>query len=161
MSLAKDNPYYRMPSDYEDDIYLWAHEQAQLLRLGRFSEVDLPNVIEEIESLGREVRTQLEFHYRDLISHLLEWQEAPENRTSEIDGAILNCRFAIQEEEADSRSLRSDAKRIVADVYPGAVRLAMTATGLERHRFPFECPFSIEFLRDLDAMPVIGQGGET
>lgn len=152
MSLAKEKPYYSTPSDYEDDVYAWSHEQAQLLRLGRFSEVDLPNVIEEIERLGREIRTQLTCLYRDLIANLLEWQSMPENRT-EIEGAVLHCRAGILQEEQESASLRDNARRLVADVYPQAVALAMTATGLPRDSFPIECPFSVDFLRDLDAMP--------
>tara|TARA_R110002020_G_scaffold232842_3_gene444354 strand:+ start:744 stop:1226 length:483 start_codon:yes stop_codon:yes gene_type:complete len=153
MSLAKDKPYYSEPSDYEDDIYSWAFEQAQLLRLGRYSEVDLPNVIEELESLGKEVRSLLRRAYRDLISTLLEWEAQPTSRTSENEKAILDARATIDDEERQAKSLRIGAQRIVEDVYPDAVRIAMVATGSSREHFPYECPYSLEFLRDLDAMP--------
>ncbi len=153
MSLAKDKPYYAEPSDYEDDVHSWAFEQAQLMRLGRFREVDLPNVIEEIESLGHEIKLQLTMAYADLICWLLAWEALAELRTKETDLAILKARFRIEQEEGDSRSLRHDTKRIVWDVYPDAVRLASAATGLSRDKFPSECPYSPEFLRDQDAMP--------
>ncbi len=38
---------------YDEDFYAWAIEQAALLRSGRLQEVDVGNVAEEIESLGR------------------------------------------------------------------------------------------------------------
>ncbi|MEX6506321.1 DUF29 domain-containing protein [Jiella sp. M17.18] len=153
MSLAKDKPYFAQPSDYEDDVHAWAFEQAQLLRLGRFSEVDLPNVIEELESLGREVQELISGAYRDLIAALLEWEADPSSRTRENATLILKARFTIEDEEKEARSLREDAKRTVEAVYPDAVHLAMAATGLPRGCFPIECPYELAFLRDLDALP--------
>ncbi|MBO0904166.1 DUF29 domain-containing protein [Jiella sonneratiae] len=153
MSLAKDKPYYTHPSDYEDDVYAWAFEQAQLLRLGRFSEVDLPNVIEELESVGREVKSLIARAYRDLIAKLLEWEAQTSSRTRENAKAILDARITIEEEEREAKSLRDGAERIVESVYPQAVRLAAGATGLKRENFPAVCPFDLAFLRDLDAMP--------
>lgn len=153
MSLAKDKPYYPNPSDYEDDVHSWAFEQAQLLRLGRFSEVDLPNVIEELESLGREIEIQLETAYCDLIAGLLEWNAAPENRTIELSKTIRNARFSIRQEERDSKSLRDRAKAIVHEVYSQSVRQAMIATGRPRSDFPIACPYELDFLRNPDSFP--------
>ena len=42
---------------YDQDFYGWTQEQARLLREGRFSEVDIGNVVEEIET-GRESEPQ-------------------------------------------------------------------------------------------------------
>lgn len=153
MSLAKESPLFAKPSDYEDDVFAWALEQAELLRLGRFTELDIANVIEEIEGLGREMELQLRFHYRDLIAALLEWQYARPAETVPLEKSILDARFGIEVEESGSRSLRQSAKRTIAEIYPEAVRLAMVATGLPRASFPTECPFEVGFLRDLDAMP--------
>jgi hypothetical protein len=38
---------------YGRDFCLWLAQQAGLLREGRFAELDLPNLIEEIEAMGR------------------------------------------------------------------------------------------------------------
>ncbi|KQT69761.1 MULTISPECIES: DUF29 domain-containing protein [unclassified Aureimonas] len=154
MSLAKDRPYYPQPADYEDDTYSWAMEQAQLLRLGRFSELDLPNLIEEIEGIGLETKRQLSFHYRDLVAALLEWQALPADRRPALGREILEARIGILDEERESRWLRDNAGRMIQEAYPPAVRLAMAGTGLPRERFPYECPYSLAFLRDLDAMPM-------
>lgn len=37
-----------LTTPYDRDLYSWAAEQAELLRLRRFDQVDWPNVIEEI-----------------------------------------------------------------------------------------------------------------
>ncbi len=37
---------------YEEDLYLWSQAQAALLRAGRFDELDLENLIEEVEDVG-------------------------------------------------------------------------------------------------------------
>ena len=43
-----------MHSLYETDFYAWTQEQAKLLRKCQWSELDLANLIEEIESLGKQ-----------------------------------------------------------------------------------------------------------
>ena len=38
---------------YEADYHAWTHDQAAKLRRGDFAHLDVNNLIEEIESLGR------------------------------------------------------------------------------------------------------------
>ncbi|NET73475.1 MAG: DUF29 domain-containing protein, partial [Sphaerospermopsis sp. SIO1G2] len=44
---------------YEQDFYLWIETTAQQLKAGDFKEVDLENLIEEIESMGRSEKREL------------------------------------------------------------------------------------------------------
>ena len=44
---------------YETDVYAWAQEQAKLLRHQQWSQLDVLNLIEEIESLGKQQRAEL------------------------------------------------------------------------------------------------------
>jgi Domain of unknown function DUF29 len=39
---------------YESDFYAWTLEQASLLRNHPWTQVDLSNLVEEIESLGKQ-----------------------------------------------------------------------------------------------------------
>jgi hypothetical protein len=48
-----------MQNLYEADFYRWSQEQANLLRHHQWNQLDLPNLIEEIESLGRKERQEL------------------------------------------------------------------------------------------------------
>ena len=57
---------------YTSDIALWSEEMARLLRERRFDEVDVENVAEEIESLGRSDKQQLENRIIEIIEHLLK-----------------------------------------------------------------------------------------
>ncbi len=41
-----------MPLCYEEDFYLWVERQADLLRKGRFRDLDLAHLIEEVEDFG-------------------------------------------------------------------------------------------------------------
>ncbi|WP_020494382.1 DUF29 domain-containing protein [Verrucomicrobium sp. 3C] len=56
---------------YERDFYAWTQETARLLREGRFGDVDLANLIEEVETLGRSERSQLRSRLETLMEHLL------------------------------------------------------------------------------------------
>ncbi len=56
---------------YESDFYAWTQEQASLLRKHQWSELDLLNLIEEIESLGKRQRQELRNRLSVLIGYLL------------------------------------------------------------------------------------------
>jgi Domain of unknown function DUF29 len=43
----------RNAAGYDEDFYAWTVEQARLLRSGKLSSLDVENLAEEIESLGR------------------------------------------------------------------------------------------------------------
>lgn len=153
MPLAKEKPLYIEPTDYEDDFETWCYEQAELLRQRRFAEVDIPNVIEELESMGGEQRSALEASYRLVISHLLKWQYQRQLRSSSWEITIARERDHIARREEKNRALRAGAKQIVEAVYRSAVREAAIETGLERNVFPFDCPYTVDQLRDLEYMP--------
>jgi hypothetical protein len=57
---------------YEQDFARWSAEQAALLREGGFEFVDLENVAEEIESLGRSDRKEIRNRQEVLLRHLLK-----------------------------------------------------------------------------------------
>ncbi|MGA9383364.1 MAG: DUF29 domain-containing protein, partial [Phormidium sp.] len=44
---------------YEQDFFLWIETTAQQLKEGKFDELDLTNLIEEIESMGRSEKREL------------------------------------------------------------------------------------------------------
>jgi len=153
MAQAKEKPLFPRPVDIEDDFGAWSYQQAELLRQRRFAEADFANIIEELESMGREQRLALTSSYRLLISHLLKWQFQPAHRSRSWAVTITRERANIEEREAINPSLAAEVKRIVDDVYPKAVREAIRDTDLPRSDFPAECPYSLAFLRDHDAMP--------
>ena len=63
------------PNLYETDFYAWTQEQASLLRQQQWSQLDLGNLIEEIESLGKQQRQELRNRLTVLIGHLLNIEQ--------------------------------------------------------------------------------------
>ena len=62
---------------YEADFYLWVEHQADLLRKGRFRDIDLVHLIEEVEDLGANLRNAVTSRTREIILHLLKLQYSP------------------------------------------------------------------------------------
>ena len=40
-------------TNYDQDFYGWTQEQAALLRTGQLNDLDIANLIEEVEAMGR------------------------------------------------------------------------------------------------------------
>ncbi len=41
---------------YEQDFYLWLQTNINLLKEGNFAELDLENLLEELESMGKAIK---------------------------------------------------------------------------------------------------------
>src|SRR5258708_28651731 len=67
----------RNAAAYDEDFYAWTQEQARLLRTGQFSQIDVENVAEELESMGRSDKRELDSRLEVLLMHLLKWQGQP------------------------------------------------------------------------------------
>ncbi|NJM78185.1 MAG: DUF29 domain-containing protein [Acaryochloridaceae cyanobacterium RU_4_10] len=70
---------------YNTDFYTWTAQTVQLLKERRFSELDLENLIEEIEDLGRSEYRALESRLEVLLMHLLKVRYQPEMYTKSWD----------------------------------------------------------------------------
>ena len=62
---------------YETDLYVWAQNQAELLRDKRFDELDLANLVEEVEDLGGAMRRSVRNRTITIMVHLLKLQYSP------------------------------------------------------------------------------------
>ena len=65
-------------TDYEADYALWCAEQGALLREGRFEFTGSRKPREEIESLGRSERYEIDSRLKVLLLHLLKWRFQPQ-----------------------------------------------------------------------------------
>jgi Domain of unknown function DUF29 len=70
---------------YDEDFPLWAERQAALLRAGRFAELDLENLIEEVEDLSRRERKSIESYVETILEHFLKLTLSPAERPR-LDG---------------------------------------------------------------------------
>jgi len=99
-------------STYETDIVAWSNEQAQLLRAGLFSYLDVEHIAEEIEDVGKSERRELRNRMTLLLVHLLKWQYQPERRGSNWRRTIKAQRRGIIDCLKETPSLKPDLQDI-------------------------------------------------
>ena len=129
---------------YETDFYLWTQQQADLLRQGALSALDIENLIEEIDDMGRSQKNALQGYLFNVIMHLLKWQYQPDRRGTSWELSIHNGRDQIAWQIKDSPSLRPQLSAFIDDVYPSVRRNTAGETGLSQATFPEQCPFTVE-----------------
>ena len=133
-----------VPSLYDIDFYDWTQTMATALRQGRWQELDLDNLAEEIESLGRSDKRALKHRLEVLLMHLLKWQYQPEKRSNSWRATIVEQRLRIIDLLSDSPSLKPYLESEFANGYINACKLAAAETGLAATAFPSKCPFALK-----------------
>lgn len=128
---------------YEADFYAWTHEQIRLLHSQQWSQLDLPNLIEEIASLGKQQRQELRNRLSVLIGHLLKWQYQPQQRSRSWLATLRIQRLDIAELLEDNPSLTSYLGEALDKAYLRGVELAVQETDLPRSTFPTDCPYRL------------------
>ena len=141
------------PATYETDFYLWTQQQAALLRQGQLQAVDVANLAEEIESMGKSDRRTLGSHLRNVLLHLLKWRYQPERRGASWESSIRNGRDEVEAILADSPSLVPQLPTLLETEYRRSRRNAASETGLPAITFPEACPFTVEQILDPDYWP--------
>lgn len=135
-------------ADYEADMVLWFEHQIVLLRQRRFTELDLENLIEELESIVKHERRALESRLEVLLMHLLKCQFQPEHMSNSWMRTLYEQRRRIERVLKDSPSLVPRLWDVVEEAFPHAVQLAAFETGLAPTHFPQKNPYTLEQLRD-------------
>ena len=135
---------------YETDFYQWTVEQSQLLELGKFQDLDLENLAEEIASLGRQERQELENRLGVLIGHLLKWQYQPNKRSRSWQVTISNQRRAIKKLLTNNPSLKPYLDTAVQDGFLLGLGLVLSETKLKKKLLPTDCPYAIVQIFDVN-----------
>ncbi len=141
-------------NDYDADILEWSEHQSKLLRhLARGERLpandtpDWPNIIDEVESVGRDQLHSVEGLLAQALSHLLKCEAWPQSGEVPIWRAESR-RFR---DEAADRFAPSMRQRIdVAKLYRRALRyLPETIDGLPPLPVADTCPMTLdELLRE-------------
>lgn len=138
-----------MPSNlYETDFYAWTLEQSKLLKEGDFKHLDITNLVEEIESLGKQQRQELRNRLGILIGHLLKWDYQPEKRSKSWRVTIRGQRREILQILEENPSLKSYLAEAIADAYESGKDLVVGETPLDYVDLPESCPYTPEQLFD-------------
>ncbi|MBK5932108.1 hypothetical protein CCR82_16590 [Halochromatium salexigens] len=146
---------------YEQDYSAWAGANADLLRAGRFEDLDVEHLLEELSDMGKSEQRGLESRLRVLLAHLLKWQfqyAQLAERWREFDGR--SWRNTIVHQRAELRILLRKYPGMqrmwpaaVHAAYVDARELAAAETGLPIDTFPRECPYADALLLDEHYLP--------
>lgn len=131
----------QITSLYEQDYLLWTEETADKLRARDFNHLDIDNLIEEIESLGKETKRAFKGHLRAFFEHLLK--RVYVNLPQEFNGwerTIDNVRFEMEDMLEDSPSLRP----YLIEIFDAAYQQALKKVRREypQYNFPDTWPFN-------------------
>jgi len=136
---------------YEQDFLLWSEDTAAKLKVRDFENLDLENLIEEVESLGRSNRKELSSRLIRLLEHLLKriyvnlpenyrgWEDTIRHQRTELylllkDSPSLKTIWSERLNQAWEIALKNVRKNYKNDSFPD--------------RFPY--PSDVESLLDRD-----------
>lgn len=105
---------------YDTDYSLWLEKTAQLLRNGQINELDLPNLAEQIEDMGKREKRAVENNVEILLMHLLKSQYQPEKRSNSWKYTIFEHRGRLEKAFRDSPSLKPYSQKIFEQCYSKA-----------------------------------------
>lgn len=138
---------------YEADFYAWTQEQARLLQQGAWKQLDRVNLIEEIESLGKQQRQELRNRLKILLGHLLKWEFQPGKRSKSWFVTIREQRREIFDLLEESPSLKAYLPEALQKAYQSGLDLAVRETPLYYKDFPTECSYRLEQVLNTAFLP--------
>jgi hypothetical protein len=135
---------------YDKDYAAWTSRTADLLRQGRFADLDIGHLLEELNDMGKTQRHELVNRLRVLLAHLLKWQyQYPRlsARWAEIEGksgrnTIIEQRAALRYLLEKNPGLQGIVEGAITEAYPQAVDLAADQAELSITTFPPDCRYT-------------------
>ena len=146
----------KLVSLYDTDYQIWLGQTLAQLRAHDFDNLDLENLIEEIESLGKSDKRSISSYLMRLCEHLLKikyWE--PERETS-LRGwklEVRNFRLQIQAILKDSPSLKNYLRDNFLAEYQNGRKLFLDDSELDETLIPEEPSFTLEQALDEDWLP--------
>ena len=130
---------------YESDYCLWLDNTLQHLKNNDIANIDLDNLIEEIESLGRKERAELLNRLIVLFEHLLKleyWKQELARNERGWNNTVIEQINQIEILLEDSPSLKSSLDAIIDRAYSRALKVTQKKTGLDN--LPQNNPFKLQ-----------------
>ncbi len=149
-------PKTTMMSLYDLDFQRWLDKTVTQLKAQDFYNLDLENLIEEIESLGRSDKRAISSYLMRLCEHFLKLQYWESERESCFRGwrlEIANFRLQIQAILKDSPSLKKYLCESFLLDYCNGRKLFLKASDWDAHLIPEEPEFTLEQALDEDWLP--------
>ena len=138
---------------YDIDDAQWLEETVCLLKKHQFQQLDLDNLIEELEDLGREKKNTVASLLEQIIRHLLllqYWTTEAEYNTIHWQEEIYH--FRTQLGRKITTNLRHYLEKELNSIYQDALGFVKIKT-INSVVFPLDCPYSLEQLLDRSWLP--------
>jgi hypothetical protein len=133
---------------YEIDFYAWTLEQSKFLTEGDFKHLDIANLVEEIESLGKQQRQELRNRLGVLIGHLLKWDYQLEKRSKSWRVTIREQRREILQLLKENPSLKPYLAEAITYAHESGLDLVVKETPLDYPDLPQAPIYTLEQLLD-------------
>jgi hypothetical protein len=146
----------KLASLYETDYQLWLEYTVAQLRSHDFNNLDLENLIEEIESLGRSEKHAISSYLMRLCEHLLKikyWETEREDCLRGWDLEVTHFRLQIREYLEASPSLQSFLQDNFSKQYKNGRKLFLKASSLDAAIVSEEPCFSLAQALDEEWLP--------
>jgi hypothetical protein len=129
---------------YDQDFNLWIEQTVLLLKAGRFDQLDIEHLVDELESMSRRDKREIVSRLSAILLHLLKWHFQPDHRSASWRSSIQTNRREILLILEDSPSLKPYPIKVLDKAYAPARKDVAAETGLPLAAFPASCPFSVE-----------------
>ena len=131
-------------ASYDGDFTAWAFDQARRLRALQSNDIDVANIAEEIEDLGKGEVNKLESFLRLILLHILKWDNQPSYRSKSWARSIVSHRRHATKQLRKNPSLKAVLDETIEDAYDMAVTDAVRETGLGANSFPETNPYTFD-----------------
>jgi hypothetical protein len=115
---------------YDKDFFAWTQAQADALKRRSAHELDWDNLVEEVESLGRQQRRELTRRLAILIGHILKWEMQADQRSRSWANTIRSQQREITDLLEDNPSLKAALPEAWRKAIQSGRELAAYETGL-------------------------------
>ena len=134
---------------YQIYDYLWIEETIKLLKVKDLESLDLDNLIEELEDLGRNNLNKVRSLLRQIIIHILllqYWEQEYERNYRHWEGEIIAFRDDLN--NSLTTTLKNKLSEELDHIYNVSAKFVSKKTGLFPVIFPDNCPYFLEQLLD-------------
>jgi hypothetical protein len=133
---------------YDVDFYAWTRAQADHLRNGRWSELDLVHLTEEVEDLGDALKRSVRHRIRTIMEHLLKLQHSPAQEPRASWRATVRTQ-RVRVRDGLKASLRREVESELPELYADARGLAEGALRdygehAAADALPPTCPYTLD-----------------
>ena len=139
---------------YEIDDHLWLEETIKLLKANHLEELDLENLIEELENLGRRDKAKVASLLEQIIRHLLllqYWAKESQYNSGHWKAEIRSFRNQLKRHL--TTNLYQYLENELALIYDDALGYVIDKTEGKLDNLPQSCTYTLEQILNINFLP--------